>query len=434
MALLALALVAALPAPAPAVAPPKRRAPEPPAFLQLEPWVTAAGVLGMGQPPQVGRLTALANVAAGQDPRMRAWNLEGPFFSRHNRRVFGASTLFLGGFYAAAGAPTAGVLLPTLATLAAGDYANCWRLLDTDVVRRIPRRVLKVVRDGRGIANGSLEVDAYVEFLVRAHYTSAKAFARAASRDITYAHLFNEPARYRGRVVHFQGRLKRINRYDPPPEAAAEGVSNLYEAWLFNEHFGPHPFVVVFTEWPAKLPIDLLGEPKIDRVVEVSFDGYFYKKFRYKAIDSKANTRRDAPLLIGHTLTVKRVPPAAGESNEWANTLLYVFLGLLAAVVFLVVGLTYWFRRTDSRVRDRLLASRGEFVMPPPDALPVNAPDVPSGKSAGGARLVAPLAGRAVPAAQAGDRGGERPGQPPRAGGTSEKGAQAPGPDEGAGS
>jgi hypothetical protein len=100
--------------------------------------------------------------------------------------------------------------------------------------------------------------------------------------------------------------------------------------------------------------------------VEVGFDGYFYKKFRYKAVDSREHTARDAPVFIGHTLALRSRPAAAEPEESWGHQVMGVFLGVVGLAVVVVVGLTWWYRRADARVRRRLLASRRtELVLPP---------------------------------------------------------------------
>jgi hypothetical protein len=407
-----------------AAAPPPRKpvdAPFDPAAAPPEPYTTAAGLVGAGSAPRLGGpLAALANVCAGEDPLLRAWNLNWPFANRHNRRLLGAATLFLNGAYGGAAMPTAVASLPQLAGLAAGDQANCWRLIDTDRVRPIPREVLALVKDGTRFTVGTREVDAYAEVLTLAHFTSPEAFAKAARRDVTYANLFNDPDDYRGQVVRLGGRVRRILRSAPLPEAAAEGVGDLFEAWVFNEEFGPYPYVIVFTDWPAGLPRSLIGKERIDRKIELRFDGYFYKKFRYKAKDSREKTAREAPLLIGHSPVVLAAPAGAEPASvsDWAQPLLYVFLGLIAAVVFAVVALTYWFRRSDSRVRERLLRalSPDGLVLPPPDAVPVAPTAGAPARPHAADRQTAPAAPPVYPAARGRDLpapGGGPKGTPP---------------------
>src|SRR5260370_144714 len=49
---------------------------------------------------------------------------------------------------------------------------------------------------------------AYNYLLVLAHKTPAQALARGARRDLTFAHLFEEPKKYRGQIVHIEGRQR----------------------------------------------------------------------------------------------------------------------------------------------------------------------------------------------------------------------------------
>jgi hypothetical protein len=100
----------------------------------------------------------------------------------------------------------------------------------------------------------------------------------------------------------------------------------------------------------------------------VSCDGYFYKRYRYKAADTKKpNEFRDAPLLIGHTLT-GRFETRGGASEEaevWGHNLIWFFLGVVGGALVGVIALTGWFRYHDRRVRHRLRASRHADFVPP---------------------------------------------------------------------
>ena len=109
----------------------------------------------------------------------------------------------------------------------------------------------------------------------------------------------------------------------------------------------------------------------------MAVDGYFFKKFRYKANDRRG-TEREAPLVIGHSLVLLSKPEPAdpGARAGWIYLLVYLFAGVVVALVLGVVGLTYWFRRSDEKVRRRLLSRLPEFALPPPDAPPVAPPVV----------------------------------------------------------
>jgi hypothetical protein len=320
----------------------------------------------------VGPFAVLGRALAGAGPEIGAWDFRGPLSTRYGRQQVGAQTLFLTGFTCVRDLPSA---LAELAVLQAGDDGRpdavpCWSLLDTDRVQPFPAAYKEpgVIRDGKDISLGLEETAAYSHILTTAYYTSESAFRKAARGDLTYAQIFADPARYRGEVIHIIGRLKRLSRLGPPLEAKAQGVSDLYEAWIFNDAFGQNPFVAVFPLLPARMN-DLVGQDKIkNTLVEVSFDGYFYKKFRYKAADSKEKTAREAPVFIGRTLVLRSRPGAAEpEGEDWSGQMMAVFLGIVGLGVVVVVGLTWWFRRSDERVRRRLVASRHPEFLPPDD-------------------------------------------------------------------
>lgn len=317
--------------------------------------------------PQIGAWTALSAVYAGASLDVPVWDLRGAFSTKVGRINAGASSLFLAGC-----GPFATVPLVELAVLQAGADRDCWELINTNKVRPIPKYFLSrgFIRDYDGIYTGVPEYEAYWRFLVQAHYTSAEAFAKAARRDVTYFHLFNEPERYRGEVVHITGRLIRLLRWDAPMEASAAGLGSFYEGWIMTDAFGENPVCVAFTDLPSGLTVDnrrKYNEP-------VSFDGYFYKRYRYKAGDSKkVNEFRDAPLLIGHTL-IGRFGSGSNNASEeaegWQHDLIWVFLEVVVGAVVGLIALTVWFRYHDRRVRQRIHASRNTEFVPPEEQLP----------------------------------------------------------------
>jgi hypothetical protein len=325
-------------------------------------------------PAGAGPWGCLLAVRAGAHPVFDAWDLsqwdpENPLATRPARILFGAQTLFLGGFTASPGWPSG---LGQLAVLQFGDVLDCWRLTDTDQFRPLPAMLLEKgrIRDGTGLAFGALEIGSYSAIITQAYYTSPLAFRKAARRDLTYAQIFADPATYRGQVVHMEGPLRMLAREEPTLQCRADGVGNLYEAWILNENT-QELFCFLSTELPPALA-PFLGEDgkkKLkDKTVRVSADGYFYKKFRYKAIDSKANTARDAPVFIGHSLVYT---PGSGETPEpdnWGHGIMALFLGIVGFAVVVVIGLTWWFRHSDRQVRGRVLAARDAGFVPPDEA------------------------------------------------------------------
>ncbi len=202
------------------------------------------------------------------------------------------------------------------------------------------------------------EAFAYSYLLIQSHKTSLQAFARSARKDLTFAHLWEEPEKYRGQVVHIEGRLRRLRRFDAPRQAADEGVPIIYEGWIFGDVYNSNPYCVIVAEVPSSIPV---SEKIDDR--RVAFDGYFFKRFRYQAGDGW----REAPLLIGRSMILRSAPAAAAEESPWSvsNLLGPAILASLVATVLLVVGLNLWFRHGDRRFRSQLRKTHGaSFVEP----------------------------------------------------------------------
>jgi hypothetical protein len=165
---------------------------------------------------------------------------------------------------------------------------------------------------------------------------------------VTFAHLFEEPHKYRGEVIHVEGRLRRVRSFDAPKFIEeAHGIKVLYEGWLFEpDVYGANPRCVVFTDLPPGI---VVGED-IDH--RVAFDGYFFKRYRYKAGDGW----RDAPLFIAPTLTLSFLSSASPISNGpfSAGTLATGFVGLIVGTAALALVLGWWYCRGDRQVRARL--------------------------------------------------------------------------------
>src|SRR5262249_16470951 len=160
------------------------------------------------QVPPVAGWSAVGFLHAGGHERVQAWSLEGALSHRWGRIQVGAGTLFQTGFLPG-GAPRA---LSALAVLKAAQAHDSSLLFATDRARPPPRAWPQVIEDSQPIAVGTPEATAYSNALAMAYYTSNRAFEKVARKDLTYAHLFNSPARYRGEVVRVEGRLRRVNR------------------------------------------------------------------------------------------------------------------------------------------------------------------------------------------------------------------------------
>jgi hypothetical protein len=258
----------------------------------------------------------------------------------------------------------------------AGHEGHLWVLSDIETAIPINPRYLRGITDSQLVASGlkgtladTLEFDAYIDAVNKANVTPAYAFANSARRDVTYAHLMTDPHAYRGDVVHIEGRLKRLRRFNPP--IATDNVRDFYEGWMFAGDQGARWVCLIFTELPPGL------QPAEDMKVKITCDGYFFKRNRFKADDTGPNQAREAPLIIGRTVSLVDSPvPASGGAGGDNAPLLIAFMVLVVLTVALAIGLTWWFRRSDQRVRSRIAGamerdfqitgaeSNGEFAHP----------------------------------------------------------------------
>jgi hypothetical protein len=204
----------------------------------------------------------------------------------------------------------------------------------------------------RDASQNYYEFQSYNYVLVHAHKIAPAELAKNSRRDLTFAHLFEESQKYRGQLIHVEGRLKRLRKFDANRAAAKEGVPTIYEGWIFGDHSYGNPYCVIVSELPSDISP---GEEFEERV---AFDGYFFKRYRYKAGDGW----RDAPLLIGRTLSkATSRQPSEPEEGSFFGPLLPAFLGVIAGTFALGLALTIWYRRGDRRVQDRLNSKRAEL-------------------------------------------------------------------------
>jgi len=202
------------------------------------------------------------------------------------------------------------------------------------------------------------EYYAYNHFVLWARKFSAEQLATCARKELTWRILFGKDrTRYRGEIVRVEGRLKRLIWIGSNKSLEAQGVKDLYEAWIFGREYFSNPTCVILSELPPGL------EPADDiRDLNVYADGYYFKRYKYRAV----NDTRLAPLVIGRTLVVQKTPPAPATPGESAfdrlflPTLLSAFFGM----VVVAFGLQWWFRRGDRRATATLRSQQEEFVLP----------------------------------------------------------------------
>jgi hypothetical protein len=295
--------------------------------------------------------SAQANAPQAVSPSVDEPSDDGAFLrDNYEDKVAAAVTLVGLGTQGAQAAPG------ELAVMRAGERGRLWILGAPESAPMLRAEHLKNVQDSQPVASGKTgkqandqEFEAYMEALAKASYTPPPAFATSARHDVNFAQLMSDPADYRGDVIHVEGRLKLLRRFNPPA-AVAERIPDFYEGWIFGKERGSQPVCVIFSELPKGL------SPAEKMEVPVAFDGYFFKRYRYKAADSGHNQAREAPLLIGRTIILTGPPIVASDDSPtwWASPMLILLFGLIFASVGLAAALAWWFRRADQRVRARV--------------------------------------------------------------------------------
>ncbi|OAI39749.1 hypothetical protein AYO40_05510 [Planctomycetaceae bacterium SCGC AG-212-D15] len=289
---------------------------------------------------------------------------------RQRGAVAAAGVSFLGGPFQIAGPLSTGVYNQTWPAI----EPKPWQEKQPDVAVKLDLSPYTII-DGEPVLSyaadpsPSSEALAHANVLAIAHKQSQEAIFKGARRDVTRAHMMNQCEKYRGEVVHVEGTLARIRRFDPTTFGREAGITDEYEAWVFDsKQYGANPICLYVTEVPSEI------KEKIERgeaerlLLPVKFDGYFFKRYRYKTGERNNNKDvwRDAPLLIGKTIVFP--PPApAEEQTEITKGMMMLFLGVLLGTMSLALGVAFFYRRGDQAIRARVAgASALSFGEPAP--------------------------------------------------------------------
>jgi hypothetical protein len=203
------------------------------------------------------------------------------------------------------------------------------------------------------------EVWGLTEILALAAKTPEKALEESAEKNkylATFAHLLRDPQKYRGKVLLVKGRLGRLREFPAPEYLKARGIQVVYEGWIFLQR--RLPWWVLFTELPPDIKVgEQLNYP-------VTFAGYFFKKIRYH---TETEGDRFAPLLIGRTIHREGKTGSPGMPSTFSTGFVVGLTSLIGGTIFLVVALSWWFRRGDRRLHRRLATVQGQQVLEPSD-------------------------------------------------------------------
>jgi hypothetical protein len=200
------------------------------------------------------------------------------------------------------------ILVSALICASVVGFALCADLPVKESRPELPSEWLQRIEDDRPLASAkdnSEEHKAFDRFVAFARKQSLEQLAHSVNKDIDSLKLMSsERPKFRGDLVHVEGRLIRLVKLAADAELQKEGVAELYEGRV-REEGNINPVGVIVSELPA----DLKPGEKLSRFVAI--DGYFFKLYRYT--DADGNERR-APLLIGRTFSKNEPAPEEMET------------------------------------------------------------------------------------------------------------------------
>jgi hypothetical protein len=163
---------------------------------------------------------------------------------------------------------------------------------------------------------------------------------RQRAKTISYVQLWEEPDKYRGKLI----RLKMLHLrqvFEWPATENSANVKLIYDARGWTDDSKAFPYIVLFCDKPPKLR---LGS---DIHEESTFVGYFLKQMSYR---DGLDTRRAAPLLIGRLRWEKNLAEEALQSNRaQAGEVWPVLIG--GGVLLVVIVGTWVYRSRFPRKR-----------------------------------------------------------------------------------
>jgi hypothetical protein len=238
--------------------------------------------------------------------------------------------------------------------------------------------LLDRVVDGEGMLparwQNREEVLAYEKLVLHARQFSSEQLVKTANRDLRLTLLLGpDKAQYRGQLVYLKGSIRLLERMNLSAglTGMADGLEHVWRGWIaldgYRDDLGPVLCAVDFTDRPD----GLTPTNAVDR--HVTADAFFFKVMKYDTREPApggvtdqspaGKVARLAPLFVARTLRVGA--PAAPSAVGWQMPAAAVTGSVLFVVIAAVcwVGVSWWMRRGDARVRARLQQLRpGAFT------------------------------------------------------------------------
>ena len=185
------------------------------------------------------------------------------------------------------------------------------------------------------------EMPAYWHLMRWARAQTFAEMEKRALKDSAMTNLWEQPDKYRGKLLKLRLHIVRVIEQDDVKENSA-GVKKLYEIWGPTDQSASYPYVVLVPELPPGIK---LGQQVNE---EGTFVGYFYKNMLYEAFDKP----RYAPVLIGR---LKGIASRAGDGGRVKG--LPTWMWFVGAGMGVVVIACIWLWFDSLRARKRKSAS-----------------------------------------------------------------------------
>lgn len=237
--------------------------------------------------------------------------------------------------------------------------------------------LLDAVRQSNGRPLVASDREPFYQILAATGRVSPSTVLQQASRQFDLGQLLNQPERWQGRLLAFFARARRVQRImiDDPDIHQRLGIDHYYQIDLQiplgdqevrlvsrpGETDGP----VFQNFYPAhcnvlQLPEGLEEGPDVDQQVLVA--GFYFKLWAYRTefVQKFGQEKRQlGPLFLAVT---PQVIQQQTESNPlWG----WIGGGLFLALLAVMAGATWIYRRSDQRFREKMRNGRGLHALEP---------------------------------------------------------------------
>jgi hypothetical protein len=181
------------------------------------------------------------------------------------------------------------------------------------------------------------EMPAYWRLMAWQQHESLKELRSRAKKDITFNQLWQQPQKWRGRLLEIPVHLRQTAAVEDLADNAL-GMQSMHEVWGWNSDSQPYWFWLVCPRLPPGMPV---GGNIYE---EATFVGYFLKLIPY---EDHQGISRATPLLIGRLIWHPVADNPLARSDEW--TWPWLVAGVLAVLFAARWGLRLAGQRTKVR-------------------------------------------------------------------------------------